>query len=175
MQVDDWIVGLDVELCTFDGKEYRGVVYTYDADANCVVLVKPSKDAPKSDLRILKASLIKNIQVLGKADGVDHLPQQLPPLNLEALKVREEQALQKARKDLSRIGVGVSQQAQEIFDALCKTLPCQWEGDTIVIFDSVKLKKPYGVQDLEGTEVEAVNRVKVVLENELQKLQQRQH
>jgi ElaB/YqjD/DUF883 family membrane-anchored ribosome-binding protein len=52
---------------------------------------------------------------------VDHLPQQLPPLNLEALKVREEQALQKARKDLSRIGVGVSQQAQEIFDALCKT------------------------------------------------------
>ncbi|EME28914.1 Protein LSM12 [Galdieria sulphuraria] len=172
MQVDDWIVGLEVEIFTFDGKEYRGIVYTYDADANCVVLARKSQDSLKSDLRILKASLVKNINVLGRSN-VDQLPQQLSPLNLEALKMREEQALQKARKDLARTGVGVSQQAQEIFDALCKTLPCQWEEDSIVIFENIKLKKPYRVEDLEGSEIEAVNRVKVVLENELQKLQRR--
>lgn len=38
MQVDDWIVGLDVELCTFDGKEYRGSWYATTMEAKKVTV-----------------------------------------------------------------------------------------------------------------------------------------
>eukprot|EP00871_Galdieria_phlegrea_P005150 jgi/Galph1/5636/GphlegSOOS_G4216.1 len=170
MSVDDWIVGLNVVLQMFDDKEYRGVVYTYDADANCVVIqTKNEKDTSKSDIRILKASLIKSVQVIGRS-SVDALPIQVPAQNLEALKMREEQAVEKAQKEFSRIGLGVTEEAQAIFDALCKTLPCHWEEDTIVILENIRLKKPYRVGNLEGNEPEALGRIKVVLQNELQKL-----
>lgn len=45
----------------------------------------------------------------------------LPPINTAQVRMREQQAVRRAQIDASRIGVGVTQEAQEIFNSLCKT------------------------------------------------------
>jgi hypothetical protein len=45
----------------------------------------------------------------------------LPSINTTQVRMREQQALRRAQIDASRIGVGVSQEAQDIFNSLCKT------------------------------------------------------
>ena len=46
-------------------------------------------------------------------------------------------AVQAAQEQTEREGVGVSKEAQQLFDCFCKTLPCKWQGKTIVVLQEV--------------------------------------
>lgn len=41
----------------------------------------------------------------------------------------------------------MSKDAQDIFDALVRTMPARWEGTSIVVSDSVIIEKPYRVEN----------------------------
>lgn len=65
----------------------------------------------------------------------------------------------------------MSQEAQDIFDALARTLPCRWEGTTIAVMDEVRIAPPY--KECVGTpggDPRAVERVGKVLAMEKSKL-----
>lgn len=71
----------------------------------------------------------------------------------------------------ANIGVGVTQEAQDIFDALARTLPCRWRDRDIVVMDEVVIAAPYAsCAGVAGGDPRAVERVQKVLANEKKKL-----
>lgn len=84
--------------------------------------------------RILKTSYVKEVTVLAKpaekgkegkeGEHQSSIPQTLPAINPTLIKNREQRAIRRAHVDAARIGVGVSQEAQDIFNSLCKTYVC---------------------------------------------------
>ncbi|CAI0386092.1 unnamed protein product [Linum tenue] len=86
---------------------------------------------------------------------------------------REELALRQAEADAERIGVGVTTEAQGIFDALSKTLPVRWDKTSIVVMNEVRVSSPYLPENVIGGTPAANDRVKKVLELERRRLQTR--
>jgi len=66
----------------------------------------------------------------------------LQVLNVAALEERANKEIREAHTRASRRGVGVSAQAQGIFDALSKTLPCRWHETHIIVLDEVVISGP---------------------------------
>jgi len=99
----------------------------------------------------------------------------MPPINhvhVERLQVREQLAIKEMGAQLAKTGVGVTQEGQEIFDALSKTLPCRWHKDTIVVLDEVLISSPYDVDSCRASTSSSASlaRVKKVLEGERKRL-----
>jgi len=167
----DWIIGLIVKVKTSLGEELEGEIFSYDNNTNCVVLVEHQVHSTlKKNYRLLKTSFIKEIQYVGKAEKVIDL--EPPPVNINKIRQKEAKVLRKEREETMRIGVGVSQEAQDVFNALAKTLPCKWKGESIIIFDEIIIDHPYNVENCRplGTTAVALDRVKKVLEGERRKL-----
>ena len=71
----------------------------------------------------------------------------------------------------ANIGVGVTQEAQDIFDAIARTLPCSWEGKVIKVMDEVTIAPPYAVwRGRARGDARAIERVQKVLVHEKTKL-----
>jgi hypothetical protein len=68
---------------------------------------------------------------------------------------------------MAKVGVGVTKEAQSIFDALSKTMPCTWQGSAISVMDSALVQPPYTTGDMTITgDKAAFERVKKVLQAE---------
>ena len=87
-------------------------------------------------------------------------------LDREAANARE------AEKRAMRVGIGVSKEAQAIFDALAKTMPCAWEDKTIVVLGEVALTEPYSLDACQSRsgDMDTLDRVKKVLALELDRI-----
>jgi len=66
---------------------------------------------------------------------------------MEALRQREEKAVQEAKRYEATRGKGVTREAQEVFDHISRTMPTRWADKTIVVSDSVLVESPYGVDN----------------------------
>ena len=47
---------------------------------------------------------------------------------------------QVAQAEAAKTGIGVSNEAQQVFDALSKTMPCHWAQQSIIVLNEVRLK-----------------------------------
>ncbi|CAJ0874080.1 22087_t:CDS:2, partial [Entrophospora sp. SA101] len=88
------------------------------------------------------------------------------------IQTRDLQAYKETRLALARIGVGVTQEAQDIFDALSKTLPCRWADEKIVVLDEVIINPPYDLENCKASSSASgsLARVRKVLEGEKRRL-----
>ncbi|KAJ6321805.1 hypothetical protein OIU77_011813 [Salix suchowensis] len=164
---EDFAVGCLLSIKTTLGEEFDGQVMTFDRPSN----VLGSKHGPKRDIRFLKANYIKEFSLLGQAE--DPLDINKCYIDLHSLQAREELALRQAEADAERIGVGVTAEAQSIFDALSKTLPVRWDKTAIVVMNEVRVGSPYLPECVNGGTPAANDRVKKVLELERKRLQAR--
>ncbi|KAK7348690.1 hypothetical protein VNO80_23306 [Phaseolus coccineus] len=168
---EELAVGCLLSIRTTLGDEFEGQVVTFDRPSNILVLQEASKHGPRRNIRLLKANYIKDFTFLGQAE--DPLDPTNCFLDLAALQAREEVAIRQAEADAERIGVGVTSEAQSIFDALSKTLPVRWDKTVIVVMNDVRVGSPYHPESVVGGTPAANERVKKVLEFERKRLQLR--
>jgi len=119
--------------------------------------------------RMVNASFITGLSYLGKTE--DPLDSDNFSVDLNGLRAKEALAIRQAEADAERMGVGVTAEAQSIFDALSKTLPVQWENSDILVMKEVRVRSPYLSDCVFGGTDAANNRVKKVLELERRRLQ----
>ncbi|XP_050373792.1 uncharacterized protein LOC126791388 [Argentina anserina] len=168
---EELAVGCFVSIKTTLGDDFQGQVITFDRPSNILILQEGSKGGPKRNIRLLKANYIKELSYLGQAE--DPLDIKNCFLDLNSLRAREESAIRQAEAECERIGVGVTSQAQNIFDALSKTLPVRWDKTVIVVMNEVRVSSPYLPESVSGGTPAANDRVKKVLELERRRLQTR--
>jgi hypothetical protein len=74
----------------------------------------------KKTYRIIRANAIKEISYLGKSEvGIEDMS--CVPVNISKLRNKELDTIIKLRDQASRIGIGVSKEAQELFNGISKT------------------------------------------------------
>ncbi|KAL8283252.1 hypothetical protein RQP46_006030 [Phenoliferia psychrophenolica] len=133
----------------------EGSLWTYDAALSLVVLstASPSPSAStKRSYTLVKTPQIKAVVVLSTAPdpALPSLAEALKNVSLKDAEARVERAVAEDRKQRARVGKGVSEEAQALFDALGKTLPVRWHETQIVVLDEVIIGSPYGVADVKG-------------------------
>jgi len=167
----DFAVGCRLNIKTTLGDEFEGEVITFDKPSNMVVLQESPGNGPRRNLRFLKANFIKDFTLLSQEE--DPLDLSNTYIDMNSIQTREEAALRQAEVEAERIGIGVTPEAQSIFDALAKTLPVQWEKTTIIVLNEVRVSSPYLPENVSGGTSAANERVKKVIEFERKRLQAR--
>ncbi|EPS37544.1 hypothetical protein H072_8754 [Dactylellina haptotyla CBS 200.50] len=184
----DWVIGTRVKVTTVLDDTIEGLIFSYDTIANCVTLltgpnavIPYPKNAPVN-VRILKIPFLKDVVVLAPSKPPQNsstskgpfsaAEPQIRPINLQAMRNREQAALKLEYEKMLGHGVGVSEEGQAIYTALSKTMPCRWQGKHIIVLDTVIIQEPYTVEKCsspQGNE-NALARVKKVLEGERKRL-----
>ncbi|GAA5831500.1 hypothetical protein JCM11251_004045 [Rhodosporidiobolus azoricus] len=159
-------------------RDVEGSLFTFDS--SFVVLSSPA--SPSSDssspsssskrtYRLIKTSQIVSVFVLSTTPDPS-LPSPTTPLpagssaSAADLSARVEKAVADDRKARARVGQGVSEDGQALFDAMAKTMPVRWAGKSIVVMDEVMVDEPYGSENVRGAKgaADRVERIKRVLE-----------
>ncbi|GAA5811806.1 hypothetical protein MFLAVUS_005251 [Mucor flavus] len=145
----DSYIGKLIKVKTASNEEVEGLIYAFDKITNC----------------------LDHIVSIGGESKKDYL--KVGPVPVEQLKSREVDALKGFGNEVSKMGVGVTKEGQDIFNALSKTLPCRWSKDTIVVMDEVLITPPYSVDNCKANSSSGASlaRVKKVLEGERKRLQ----
>ncbi|TYZ64708.1 hypothetical protein PybrP1_011061 [[Pythium] brassicae (nom. inval.)] len=166
---DGCVVGARVRVLTQADETFEGAIFTVDPVASFLFLEEYAADSVgKGKTRIFQLEALKKIEVLAKAPADANVG--LPNITEDDLLRLEQRNKSVAERALASIGKGVSTEAQTIFDALNKTMPCEWEGQTIRVMTDVVIKPPYQPQNCVSENAQALSRVKKVLEGEKNKL-----
>ncbi|EFA79626.1 hypothetical protein PPL_07485 [Heterostelium album PN500] len=170
-----WMIGLRVRIKNTLAEQFEGEIFSYDPTTTCITLLSEDGSLPMSRkhiVRVILESTITEVSVIGSPED-SSTPSTttqsicemttLPAINLQSIQKRCDKALYQAQIQASKIGVGVTQEAQEIFYSLSKTLPCSWQGKTIVVLDEIKISSPYTVDSCVGSNHHSLERVKQIV------------
>eukprot|EP00879_Flechtneria_rotunda_P004289 GHRR01004538.1.p1 GENE.GHRR01004538.1~~GHRR01004538.1.p1 ORF type:complete len:178 (+),score=50.01 GHRR01004538.1:277-810(+) len=167
---ETWVVGCTIKVLTkHTREEVTGTVFGYDPGTEMVMIKQPGTHGGVVNLRLYKAD---QLQVLHAERPKRQPDLKLPYVDKDRARQREEKSLQQAEADMAKVGAGVTKEAQSIFDALSKTMPCVWQGQSIFVMDVVTIEPPYTVDSV-TTSIEhkgALERVKKVLQAERQRM-----
>ena len=151
---------------------YEGTIFTSDPITNLLVINTATPTAATGDYHIIPVSRLQSINIISVPGGggsdasfVKATPP-IGPLNIASLRAREETAVRRLQQQQLKQGKNVTAEAQEIFNALDRTMPVKWAGQDIIISDNVLISKPYRTDDcralddtVNGSAVQRVRKV----------------
>lgn len=130
-------------------------------------LLALATSAPSPTHHIIAISTIQKFDLLSapvsspKTFAAAHPPLSSVPTAL--FLSRANAAVARLQEAAARKNKAVTKEAQEIFDALARTLPTRWDGTSIVVLDAVVISSPYRAEDcraVAGQQALALARVK---------------
>ncbi|KAI9193438.1 anticodon-binding domain-containing protein [Polychytrium aggregatum] len=176
-------IGTYVSVTTQNDVTYDGLIYVWDSQLGLLVLQSLSAAfnpnttlTCKNDFHVIKINGIKDVKVVPKDDTPSILPPLVPvtTVSMDKALQREQLNLRLEKERQLKVGVNVTPEAQQIFDAFAKTYPTTWRNDTIVVMDEVLIVPPYDTSSCKPkdkrTDDNMVARVRKVLEGERRKL-----
>jgi hypothetical protein len=91
--------------------------------------------------------------------------EQLPSVPRELVEKREAEGLRRMEREITRVGKGVSQTAQALFDTLDKTYALRWQGADMVNQElGFVIKPPYTSESVTARDPNALDRIKKVVD-----------
>lgn len=156
-------VGTVVDVTTSFGESFRATVFAVDTAARMVVFEeREDYTTLKTNVRMLRDTAIESVTIVEAAP--EGGPDPLPDVDLTLIKRREAEALDAAKRELKKIGKGVTPYAQELFNEFCKTLDVEWHGIHIDVLSlGVRVKAPYTPEDVQGRDSKAVDRIRKIV------------
>jgi len=169
--VPSWDVGTSVALKLKTGEEVRGEVVGHHQAASLLVLRGPSTVL----LRPTPLRMVRTDQIQSISEAVLPRPTydtRLPYIDVQRCRDREERAVQAAAVEAAKVGNNVTAEAQQVFNALAKTMPCTWKGRDIVVMTDVLVAPPYDLRSCKqiSPNPPLLARIQKVLSNERSKL-----
>eukprot|EP00708_Paratrimastix_pyriformis_P004200 GAFH01003039.1.p1 GENE.GAFH01003039.1~~GAFH01003039.1.p1 ORF type:complete len:282 (+),score=20.49 GAFH01003039.1:134-979(+) len=179
-----------------DESPFTGRVFTFDLDSGFVAIESESKpsghrrsahktESASCTYRICKMKFITQFVKVEDPRVPYQTPEDLERIEVNgqlepkqlidegALEQRAAMAVAAALEKHARIGVGVSAETQQLFDAFCNMLPdCRWEGKNIVV-NGVVITEPYDRSSCllkEGGKRTALNQVQKMLDVQRRKI-----
>ncbi|KAL8993833.1 MAG: hypothetical protein Q9188_007226 [Gyalolechia gomerana] len=124
----------------------EGTLFTACPITNLVAITTTTPTSPNTPPthHILPISSIQNFTLLvvpPASNGFASPPNTAPALGnvpTAALLARADAAVARLKEAASRRNKNVGKEAQDLFDGISRTLPTRWDGNSIVVMDSVE-------------------------------------
>lgn len=175
MGTQQQFLGTPIHIRTTLGEEMQGELFCYDVlNGSNAVILREDLHNGYCNYTFAKTNIIREIKALGPAPTRE--PDELPYIDKNLLAHREENALRNMQRNRMQIGVGVTREAQAIFDKLKQTMPCEWQASDILVMKTICISKPYKPDNVAmakgaAEEKEGIQRVKLVLEKLLKQIE----
>lgn len=137
-----------------------------------------SLSSQPGDYHIIPFAHIISFELIGAGErvadagpGFDGALPSIAKVDIDAIRAREEQTIREMKKKDAQKGKGVSKEAQEIFDAISRTLPTRWADAQIVVNDAVLVQPPYTVESIKAPagKEQSVAQVRKIMEQFFQR------
>ncbi|KAG5192888.1 anticodon-binding domain-containing protein [Tribonema minus] len=181
-------VGDRVKVTLSSGEIIEGLVYTEDRMTNMLVLqcsgaaASGAGAAATCSMRMLsREHIIALLVVQAQAwdwtgdDAATFSVAKLPTVTPKELHKKEEKALREAERAMAQLNARATLEGQALCFALSKTMDCEWDNVSLIVFDQVRVDPPYTANDckmLPGCPPAALERIQKVLEGERRKMHQ---
>jgi len=172
MQNPESLLGAQIKVVTTFGEEIEGELFCVDIGGSNSVVICQRLENGNVNYKWTKTNIIREVTATsGPPGGVEE--QFLPGVDMKLLDARAKKLEEAAVAESKRYGVGVTENAQEVYDALSKTMETEWEGEDIKCL-GVKISPPYDpIKNVSGSDKQVVERVTKVLQNELSRIKKK--
>jgi protein LSM12 len=158
-------IGRNIWVRTANGDEYSGELFCYDVTDLHSLILRERTHHGRAKYTWLKTSIVRELRAL---DDNQTQPDadlgSLPCITAQQIEAAARKGEEHFSSIRDKFGVGVSQDAQDVFDALAKTMPCRWSNQDIKCYEVI-ISAPYNSENCRGgVDSSELNRVKKVLD-----------
>ncbi|CAM9962857.1 unnamed protein product, partial [Phaeothamnion confervicola] len=163
MAVAEPVVGSKVRVTTSTDEVVEGVVYSYVPEFSLLMLKRDlAHTITNCAMHVFTMPHVRSIEVLEKAIDDPQGFYRLPSVSEAEVSKKEEKALKDAERLLAQLNLQASPEGQQIFDALAKTMDCEWQDRTIIVYGQVAIHEPYDMESCRSLDGKAVALARVV-------------